>query len=53
LRADKEMADDDAVDGERDRSRNHRLTLQDCVVGSVPVDGDGERSERDGGCGSE
>src|SRR4051794_24335777 len=43
------MADHNAVDGERDRSRNHRLTLHDGVAGSVQVNRDTERSERDRG----
>src|SRR5258705_6793884 len=47
--ANEEMADDDAVDRERDRARRHRTALQSCVVSTVPVQGDAERSKRDGG----
>src|SRR5258705_4209942 len=47
--ANEEMADGDAVARERDRARRHRTALQSCVVSTVPVQGDAERSKRDGG----
>jgi hypothetical protein len=43
------MADNEAVDGERDRARHHRLALHGCVAGTVLVNCDAERSKRDGG----
>ena len=52
-RANEKMADDDAIDGKRDRARHHRLALQGRVAGSVLIDGDAERSERDRGRGPE
>ena len=45
------MADNDTVDGERNRSRNHRLCLVGGVVGPVLIHRDSKRGERDrGGC---
>ena len=40
------MADNDAIDGQRNPSRNHRLALQGGVVGPVLVHRDPKRSER-------
>src|SRR5712675_2019651 len=53
LRADKEVADDDTVDGERNRSRNHRLSLHGGVVGPMLIRRDSKRGQRDRGSRSE
>jgi hypothetical protein len=43
--ANEEVADDDAVDGERDRASHHCLALEGCVVWPVPVHRDAQRGE--------
>jgi len=43
------VADDDAIDGERNRARHHRLSLQAGVLGSVLIDRDPKRGECDRG----
>jgi hypothetical protein len=47
------MADDDAIDGERNRARHNGTALQCRAAGAVLVDGDAERGERDRGCSAE
>jgi hypothetical protein len=47
------LTDNDAIDRERDRARRHRPSLLGRVNGSVPVHGDAERGERNGGRGPE
>ena len=53
LRANKKLADDHAVDRERDSPRRHRMALQRRIIGSMAIQSDGERRECDGRGGSE
>ena len=46
--ANEKLADDHAVDCERERSCHHRAALQHCVVGAIAIQNNAKRCERDG-----